>query len=41
MIEGDLPREARRLVTKWGKKYQKDLLEMWKTQNFRELPWQE
>lgn len=39
MIEGDLPPDARRLVKKWAKKYQKDLLDIWKKQNFRELPW--
>ena len=41
MIEGNMPKEARRLIKKWGKKYQKDLLAMWEDQSFRRLPWQE
>jgi len=38
MIEGDLPNRAERLVKEWGQLYQRELLEMWRTQQFRQLP---
>jgi hypothetical protein len=38
MVEGDLPVRAQRLVREWGTQYQKELLEMWNRQEFRELP---
>jgi len=38
MMEGDLPNRAQRLVKEWAVVYQDDLLKMWKTQEFRELP---
>jgi len=38
MIEGDLPIRATRLVREWAQKYQNDLMEMWKTQNYKQLP---
>ena len=37
-MEGDLPGRAERLVKEWAQKYQKELLEMWKTQKFVQLP---
>ncbi|HNW83612.1 MAG TPA: DUF4160 domain-containing protein [bacterium] len=41
MMEGDLPNEAKRLIKKWAGGYQKELLEIWNSQNFKELPWKE
>ena len=38
MTEGDLPRRAQRMIKEWASVYQKDLLHMWKTQEFRKLP---
>ena len=38
MLEGDLPPRAERLVREWAQYYQRDLLEMWRTQQFRQLP---
>lgn len=38
MLEGDLPQRAERLVREWGERYRGDLLEMWKTQQFKQLP---
>lgn len=38
MIEGDLPKRAQKLVIDWANLYQQDLLEMWKSQEFRKLP---
>jgi hypothetical protein len=38
MIEGDLPSRAQALVREWAARYQKDLLEMWNTQQYRALP---
>ncbi len=38
MIEGDLPQRAESLVKEWTRKYQTDLIEMWNTQVFRQLP---
>ena len=41
MIEGDLPKEAKRLIKKWATHYHTELMEMWEKQEFRELPWKE
>jgi len=38
MIEGDLPNRAQRMVKEWAEMYKNDLLEMWKTQEFKKLP---
>lgn len=38
MTEGDLPRKAQELVTEWLTQNQKELLEMWDSQNLRKLP---
>lgn len=38
MIEGDLPQRAVQMIKEWGTMYQKDLLEMWTTQKFKQLP---
>jgi hypothetical protein len=38
MIEGDLPNRAQKMVKEWAGMYKDDLLEMWKTQNFKKLP---
>ena len=37
MIEGDLPNKAHSLVLEWAKDNQDELLNMWKTQNFKQL----
>jgi hypothetical protein len=38
MIEGDLPARAKRLVKGWAKKYRKELVEMWKGREYKQLP---
>ena len=38
MIEGDLPPRALRLVKEWTTRHQSDLLEMWRTQKYKNLP---
>jgi hypothetical protein len=38
MIEGDMPPRAVNMVKDWAKKYNKDLMEMWRTQKYRQLP---
>ena len=38
MIEGDLPGRTQLLVKEWAKFYQKELLEMWNSQKFMQLP---
>ena len=38
LIEGDLPRRARKLVREWAAIYRSDLLVMWETQDFKKLP---
>lgn len=38
MIEGDLPGRAQRLVKEWAGFYQKELLEMWNRQEYKQLP---
>ncbi|MCZ9851220.1 DUF4160 domain-containing protein [Brachyspira hyodysenteriae] len=37
MIEGDLPNKACSLVLEWAKNNQDELLNMWNTQNFKQL----
>ena len=34
----DLPAKALSLVREWAKEHQKELLEIWATQQFRKLP---
>ena len=38
MLVGDLPRRALKMVEEWTEKNQDALPEIWKTQNFVELP---
>ncbi len=38
IIEGDLPNRAQKMVLEWAALYQKDLLQMWTTQEFQKLP---
>lgn len=38
MLEGDLPNKALSMVREWGGLHQKELLEIWNSQNFRTLP---
>jgi len=38
MIEGDMPARAMKMVKDWAKKYNSDLMEMWKTQKYKHLP---
>jgi hypothetical protein len=38
MLEGDLPIRCQRLVKEWATLYQKELLDMWNRQEFRQLP---
>ena len=38
MTEGDLPKKAQELVKEWMQNNQKELLEMWDSQNLRKLP---
>ena len=38
MIEGDLPNRAQKMVKEWAIMYQDDLMELWKTQEFKKLP---
>ena len=38
MVEGDLPPKALTLIKEWMLLYQNELLKMWETQNFYELP---
>jgi hypothetical protein len=38
MIEGDLPSRAIRMVKEWASRHQAQLIEMWKTQEYRQLP---
>ena len=38
VIEGELPKKAMELVVEWITIYQKDLMEIWETQNFKKLP---
>jgi hypothetical protein len=38
MIEGDLPNRAQKLVTEWAQLYKNELMTMWNTQEFKNLP---
>lgn len=38
MIEGDLPTRAKRLVCEWASLNQTQLLSMWESKDFRQLP---
>lgn len=38
MLEGDLPKRALRMVQEWTKQHENDLLKIWETQQFAELP---
>jgi hypothetical protein len=38
IIEGDLPQRAQRMVLEWARQHHAALLEMWETQQFRQLP---
>jgi len=38
MIEGDLPTRAQRLVREWAERYREELLAMWNSQEYRQLP---
>ena len=38
MLEGDRPRKALSMVQEWTGLHQAELLDMWKTQQFRALP---
>lgn len=38
MLEGDLPVRSQHLVKEWAMLYQKELLDMWNRQEFRQLP---
>ena len=37
-LEGDLPVRAQRLVKEWAGQHQAELLQMWNTQEFTQLP---
>ena len=38
MIEGDLPLRAQRLVKDWASQYKQELLRMWQTNEYKQLP---
>jgi len=38
MMEGDLPSRARKLVKEWASDYKNELLHMWQTNEFKQLP---
>lgn len=38
MMEGDLPLGAQRLVKDWASLYQVELLHMWQTNEYKQLP---
>lgn len=38
LMEGDLPLRAQNLVKDWAKKYKNELLSMWQTNEFKQLP---
>ncbi len=38
MMVGDLPSRSQRMIKEWGAQYQKELLHMWNTNEFRRLP---
>lgn len=38
MIEGDLPKRAQKMIKEWASLYKSDLLEIWETEDFKNLP---
>lgn len=38
MLEGDFSGRAQRLVREWAAQYQQELLRMWESNEFRQLP---
>ena len=38
MLEGDLPKRALKMVQEWVEQHKNDLMNIWKTQQFTELP---
>ena len=38
MIEGDLPIRSQKLVREWAAQYQHELLHMWESNEFKQLP---
>jgi len=38
VMDGDLPSKAVALIREWMKLHQTELLEIWNTQNFKQLP---
>ncbi len=38
VIEGDLPKRAKKMVLEWGAMYQSELMGIWNSQEFRKLP---
>jgi len=38
MIEGDLPKRAKKLVIEWARMNKNELKEMWDKQEFHKLP---
>ena len=38
LIEGDLPNRAIKMIIEWAAIYKNELMEMWKSQEFRKLP---
>jgi hypothetical protein len=38
IIEGDLPSRAEKMVLEWAGRYQRELMDMWNSQEFRKLP---
>lgn len=38
MMEGDLPRRAIHLIKEWASGHQQELLRMWQTNEYRQLP---
>ena len=38
MMEGDLPSRAHKLVKEWASEYKNELLHMWQTNEFKQLP---
>lgn len=38
MNEGDLPKNAKRMVLEWAQEYKAELLKMWNEQNITKLP---
>ncbi|MDY6781853.1 MAG: DUF4160 domain-containing protein [Cyanobacteriota bacterium] len=38
IIEGDLPNRAEKMVLEWAKIYQRELLNIWNSQEFIKLP---